>query len=198
MQEVQQVANNIHPSIRVTIDYPSNHADGKLPVLDTKQWIENGKLMHTYYSKPMSSKHVVMATSALLERMRTNILIADLLRIMRCVSPHCEPAERTKHVQHYMHRMQFSGYCQKQRVTVYRAAKKKYNQQLASNEEGTVPLYRSKQWNRTERNKAKRLKKRNWCGKTDATFFCRCNPWKSNVKAVSKCFPEMQFECLCY
>ena len=76
MQEVQQVANAIHPSIRVTIDYPSNHADGRLPVLDTKQWIENGKLMHTYYSKPMSSKHVVMETSALPEKMRTNILIA--------------------------------------------------------------------------------------------------------------------------
>ncbi len=69
MEEMQRVANTIHPSIRVTIDYPSNHADGKLPVLDTKQWIENGKLMHTYYSKPMSSKYVVMESSALPEKM---------------------------------------------------------------------------------------------------------------------------------
>ena len=136
----------------------------------------------------MSSKHVVMATSALPEKMRTNILIADLLRIMRCVSPHCEPAERTKHVQHYMHRMQFSGYCQKQRVAVYRAAKKKYNQQFASNEEGTVPLYRSKQWNRTERNKAKRLKKRNWCGKTDATFFVDATPGSQLSKQFQNVF----------
>jgi len=188
MQEVQHVANAIHPSIRVTIDYPSNHVDGKLPVLDTKQWIENGRLMHTYYCKPMSSKHVVMETSALPEKMRTNILIADLLRVMRCVSPHCEPTERTKHVQHYMHRMQFSGYSQEQRVAVYKAAKKKYNNQLESNEEGVVPLYRSKQWNRMERSKAKRLKKRDWCEKSDAAFFVDATPGSQLSKQVQNVF----------
>ena len=106
MQEIQRVANTIHPSIRVTIDYPSNYPDGKLPVLDTKQWIENGKLMLPYYSKPISSKHVGIQSSALSEKMRNNILVSDMVRIMRCVSPLCEPTERTTHVQHFIHRMQ--------------------------------------------------------------------------------------------
>ena len=188
MEAVQRVANTIHPSIRVTIDYPSNHVDGKLPVLDTKQWIENGKLMHTYYSKPMSSKYVVMESSALPEKVRTSILIADLLRIMRCVSPNCEETERTLHLQHYMRRMQFSGYSQEQRVTVYKAAKKKYNTQLEDSKNGTGPLYRSKDWKRAERNKEKQQKKRSWCGTTDSTFFIDATPGSQLSKQCQEVF----------
>ena len=36
MQILQTVASYIHPSIRLTIDYPSKHADRKVPILDVK------------------------------------------------------------------------------------------------------------------------------------------------------------------
>ena len=48
MEHIQQTANKICPLIHVTIDYyPSKHADGKFPVLDSKQWIEDDKIIHT-------------------------------------------------------------------------------------------------------------------------------------------------------
>ena len=34
------IANEIHKSIQITIDYPSNHMNGRMPVLDLEQWIE--------------------------------------------------------------------------------------------------------------------------------------------------------------
>ena len=40
MQLLQTIANSIHPSIRMTIDYPSKYPDGKVPMLDVKMWIE--------------------------------------------------------------------------------------------------------------------------------------------------------------
>ena len=41
MKKLQEIANSIHPSIRLTIDYPSNNKNGRLPILNTEQWIED-------------------------------------------------------------------------------------------------------------------------------------------------------------
>ena len=36
MEIVQQIANNIDPMIKLTVETPCNFEDGKLPVLDVK------------------------------------------------------------------------------------------------------------------------------------------------------------------
>ena len=43
----QQIGNSIHPSIQIEVDFPSNHEDGKMPVLDLKVWRE-GRSLHDY------------------------------------------------------------------------------------------------------------------------------------------------------
>ena len=177
MKRVQYIANSIHPSIKLTIAYPSNHEAGKLPILDTKQWIENGRILHTHYSKPMSNKFVVMSNSALSEDSKHNILVADLVRIMKNISVHCEPAEKEKHIQNYMHRMQISGYNQQQRVKVYTTAKNRLEKKVKDSADGTTPLYQPKHWERKRRNKEKREKKKNWFGKDfDAVYFVQPTP----------------------
>ena len=40
MKKLQEKGNGIHPSIQVTIDYPSNNSSGRMPVLDTEHWLE--------------------------------------------------------------------------------------------------------------------------------------------------------------
>ena len=68
MTRLQQIANSIHPSIKVTVDFPSNHPNGRMPILDTEQWIENVKIgnyfkpqiCHSHYSKRMASKYVTL------------------------------------------------------------------------------------------------------------------------------------------
>ena len=48
------MANGIHQSIQVTVDYPKNNDDARMPVLDLKPvWMENTdhdrvKLIHAY------------------------------------------------------------------------------------------------------------------------------------------------------
>ena len=39
MRIVQDVGNDIHPSIRLEIDYLSKHDDGKMSLLDLKIWV---------------------------------------------------------------------------------------------------------------------------------------------------------------
>jgi len=189
MKGIQLVANGIHPSIRVTIDYPTKHLDKRLPVLDTKQWIEGGKLLHTYYSKPLSNQYVVMANSALSTRSKRNILVADLLRIMRCVSTLCDSSERDKHVQTFIYRMQMSGYGQDERVSVYKAARAKYDQQVKNDMDGTCPLYRSKQWRQQRRMQERSTKRKTWYGeKYDAVYFVQATPGSQLADQCQKVF----------
>ena len=38
MALIKKVGNDIHPLIRLEVDYPSKHQDGKLPIFDLKVW----------------------------------------------------------------------------------------------------------------------------------------------------------------
>ena len=40
MKKLQEIGNGIYPSIQVTIDFPSNNANGRMPVLDTEHWMD--------------------------------------------------------------------------------------------------------------------------------------------------------------
>ena len=40
MELIKETGDDIHPSIKLEVDYPSNHQDGKLPILDLKVWVE--------------------------------------------------------------------------------------------------------------------------------------------------------------
>ena len=40
MALIQKIGNSIHSSIELEVDYPSQHEDGKLPILDLKVWVE--------------------------------------------------------------------------------------------------------------------------------------------------------------
>ena len=37
MRKIQDIANGLHESIKVTIDFPSNHTNNRMPVLDPEQ-----------------------------------------------------------------------------------------------------------------------------------------------------------------
>ena len=92
MRLFQSVANSIHHSIEMEIDYPSRHDDRKLPILDLKIRIESRErreqqqneniILHGFYSKEVSSKCVVDARSALPWNNKRTILTQELLRIL--------------------------------------------------------------------------------------------------------------------
>ena len=148
MKELQRIGNQIHPSIQVTVDYPSNNPNGRMPVLDTEHWLEEieidgakrTQVMHSHYSKPMANPYVIHRNSAISDRSKLNILTADLVRVMRNVSTQCTTDERNSKIQFYMSRMQYSEYNAEERVNVYRAAKKKYNEMIRKDTEGVTPL----------------------------------------------------------
>ena len=199
MKKLQEIGNGIHPSIQLTIDFPSNNSNGRMPALDTEHWIEemeeNGvmkpQILHSHYSKPMANDFVIHKSSAVSSRSKENILVADLTRVMRNVSTKCSEQERKGKIQHFISRMQYSGYGMDERIRVYRSAKRRYDEMLRKDSEGGEPMYRSKDWNRSERIKNKRLKKRTWFKNdgSDAVFFVSATPGSS---LAEKCKVEFR------
>ena len=47
MREVVRMASSIHPMIQLTGDCPSKNNDGRMPLLNTKVWVEEGMLSCT-------------------------------------------------------------------------------------------------------------------------------------------------------
>ena len=59
------MGNSILPMIQLEEDFPSNHSDGKLPILDLKVWVQGEtQLQYQFYRKPMSQWLLMTAASA--------------------------------------------------------------------------------------------------------------------------------------
>ena len=187
MKFLQQIGNEIHPSIQLTVDFPSNNNNGRVPVLDTEQWIQevehNGEkkpqILFSHYGKPMASKMLIHRSSAQPINTKLNILVADLVRVMRNVSRKCPVDERNEKIQTFIKRMHFSGYSKKEQVQVYQKAKQRYSDMLTKNDQGIQPMYRGRDWNREERQRSKSEKRRNWFKKgnnSEAVLFVDATP----------------------
>ena len=177
MKKIVALGNEIHPSIQLEVDYPSNHQDMKIPILDVKVWVESKKktnegeresqketyqVMYEYYTKDVSSKHVVNARSALPWNSKRTILTQETLRIMLNCNRELPRGEVNKHLNGLMLRMQYSGYDRKFRTEVTKSALSAYKKIVEKEEKNEQPIHRPKDWKKTERAEEKRKKKGEW------------------------------------
>ena len=158
MQLFQSIGNSIHPSIRLEVDYPSRHVDGKLPILDLKVWMERRRrvgddgqdrdiqvVLHEFYYKDVASRSVINARSALPWSCKRTILTQEVLRILLNCSRELPWEVVVAHVNHMMLRLQYSGYDQKFRKEVVRSALAAYNRLVELDANGEKPLYRPRE-----------------------------------------------------
>ena len=182
MRVIQQVASYIHPSIRSTIDCPSRHADGKMPSLDVKMWIEEidnqKKIVYEHYEKGMTTKAVVHAKSALPTQTKRTVLTQEVLRILLHCSKHVKWETVCSHINKFMKKMQFSGYSQPFRCTVVDSALNAIKLIREKEALGIRPINRPKEWRRVEREKEKLEKKQSWykSGGFDSVLFVPATP----------------------
>ena len=82
---------SIKYNIQFTTDIPSNHEDGKMPVLDIKVWVEvmdgQPKLLHTFYKKTVASAYTILEKSAMGKGTKISTLFQEPLRRLRNISP---------------------------------------------------------------------------------------------------------------
>ena len=164
---IQKIGNEIHPSIELEVDCPSMHDDRKLPILDLKVWIEETNeqrtiILHEFYSKEMANKSVINARSAIPWNNKRTIMTQEVLRILLNCSRELPWEIAAKHVTHLSARMEYSGYDKTFRGQVIKSGLNAYHSILEKEKKGERPVYRPKEWKRTERAKNRREKRTNW------------------------------------
>ena len=163
MSILKQVGDSIHASIQLETDCPSNNADGKVPILDLKLWVNgDGLIMHEHYMKPVSSRFTVHAKSAISQSAKRQILTQDALRILLNCSKSMLWRDKVVHLEKYTERLQYSGYDAKMRYEIIDSAVKAYRSIEQAEREGKRPMYRQRGWRYAERERNKYDKRRNW------------------------------------
>lgn len=171
---IKYIGENIHESIKLETDVPSNHDDQKLPLLDLKVYItheeiENDenigtttKIYHEYYMKEVSCKLVIHRNSALSISNKRTILTQMCLRIVLNCSSDLPWIVAAGHLTNFMLRMQISGYDAGFRYEILMSAMKAYEIIKFEDQQGIKPMYRSKNWNKIERREEKEKKRKTW------------------------------------
>ena len=93
---LKQIANEITPMIVMEEDVGSNHPSGTLPILDIEVWVVGNIIYHRFYKKPMASRIVVHARSALPTSVKTSILMEEGSRRLKCCTPQLQWADKVK------------------------------------------------------------------------------------------------------
>ena len=165
MELVKAIGDEIHPSIKLEVDYPSRYTDKRLPILDLKVWVDkrqnDGKrvIFYEYYEKLISSKWVIHVNTALPMQCKRTILTQQVLRILLNCSKDLTWQDKTKHVNEFMRKLQFSGYNKKFRYEVVSSAIKAYNKITEEDSSGTKPMYRPRDYQEKERTKEEEKEK---------------------------------------
>ena len=189
MRLIQTVASYIHPSIRLTIDYPTKHRNGKVPMLDVNMWImdvgDEKKVVYEHYEKPMTTKSVMHAKSAVSMQVKRTVLSQEVLRILLHCSRYVTWENVSTHINNFLKKMQYSGYNQNFRYNVVNSALNAMKIIREKEELGLRPINRPKGWKREEREKEKEEKKRKWYknGGFDSVIFVPSTP-KSVLKQM--------------
>ena len=163
MKVLNEIANSIHPMIELTSDIPSNHTDGKLPVLDLKVKLGlKNQIDFQFYEKKTKNSRVILASSALPWLQKETILVNEAVRRLRNTTPQLGSETQNFHLNVFMVKLKNSGYSANFRAKIIRKAKAIYSKQLENDREGTKPLYRSRKQILEDRIKKKHSKKSWW------------------------------------
>ena len=142
---LHQIATSVDSMIKFTFDHPSNHKEGKMPVLDLKVHMDNeGYVIHEYYEKPTKNPNVILPSSALSWKVKRTVFTQEALRRIRNTSQRLGPHAADDALSNYMLKLKMAGYNHQFRAEIIKSAKHAFSLQLKSAADGEKPLYRDK------------------------------------------------------
>ena len=110
----KDIANSVTPMLTWTVDFPSSHPDGKLPVLDIAIWCEETALgtvtRYHFYMKPVSNPVSIPARSALSKSIKFATYRQETYRVLRNTSIELPWEEKAELLSQLSWRMARSGY----------------------------------------------------------------------------------------
>ena len=188
---IQELANSICQSIQMTVDFPSAHVSGWMPILDVEVRMREDKTVDwRHYRKPMDSPYTILNNSAMPGKVKRLTLVQEGIRVLRNTRPSLHPEMRVGLLEDLAQRMRISGYPEDFRRSVLEAAVGGYEGQVAAAERGEKPLYRPRGWQEANRRKSKMLKKASWYRPADFVLFVPATPGGKLANACREVLEE--------
>ena len=185
------LANDLEDDIQMTWDTPSRNSNGKMPILDLQLWCEDGKVFFTFFEKSMSSKYVILRSSALSWTTKKMALAGEVCRRLLNTSPELvKTGLAEEEIERLCYRMLISGYNLWERSSIVKEGRSRYYNILKKVEGGERELYREAVWKKEERAVKKIIKMKNWYGDNDSVVFVQSTPGEVLRKAIDKVMHE--------
>ena len=127
-------------------DFPSKNTNGKMAVLDMNVFMNNeGLIMHEHYEKPMSSKKIMHAESAISASCKRSVHTQEILRRLFNSSARLDwKVDIAPVLTEYMVRMKQAGYPQKYRRDSLCRSLRIYHKMVEDDLSAKRPMYRPK------------------------------------------------------
>ena len=113
MEIVRQIAQEVDPMIKLTVEVPSDHKDGKLRVLDIKLNVNRemgNRIDYEFYEKSTKHPKVLLADSAINSSSKRTILTQECLRRLRNTKIELGEDVRNMYLNQFMVKLKNSGY----------------------------------------------------------------------------------------
>ena len=127
---------------------PSTNANGWMPLLATEVRVAaDNTIDYRFYEKPVSSKYVMMQSSAMSAKVKMNTLTQEVIRRLRNtrVTLRWEDYQAPM-LTKFSKKMARSGYHQGYREEVIKSGVLGFERQLAASRSGEKPLFQPRDW----------------------------------------------------
>ena len=158
-----------------------------MAILDMEAWLEGSTVLYQHYEKPMASKAVLNAQSALSAACKRSVHTMEIVRRILNTSTKLDWSVYVAPViTDYMVRMRQAGYGERYRKNILTRALGIHDKMVAENESGTRPLNRPREWQVEERRSRKQKKKHSWSARGGyiAPIFIPATPGGELAKIV--------------
>ena len=147
-----------------------------MPLLDIQVKTERNQVIYKFYSKPMSTPFVMLANSAMPDKMKRNCLVQDAIRRLRNTKRELPWSLKASVLSEFSNKMMLSGYSEKFRLEIIQSAIRGNENQCEAADRGIKPLHRSRGFQTVERWKKRALSKTTWYRPNDTVGFVAATP----------------------
>ena len=189
---LSEVANSIFDYIQFTVDCPSNHQTGWMPLLGSQVRVaEDNTIDYIFFEKEIACKYVMMRESAMSTRVKMNTLTQEVIRRLRNTRASLDWDEfKAPILTEFCKKMARSGYPEEYRSVVIKSGVLGFERQLEASRRGERPLFRPREWQKEERRKSKMIQKAAWYRPADVVGFYPPSPKGELVTRINKVLEE--------
>ena len=174
-REWAKMVDTVWTFIQVTYDCPGLNNNNMVPILDLivrMEWKEEevegvGKvrmqqIVWRFYQKPMNTPYVIMASTAIPQKVKVTTMVQEVIRRMRNMCKWVEKWEVEEELSKFCRKIKLSGYREGFRREVLLSGIKGYERMVVNQREGRRKLYRKQDEGKELRWARKISGKENW------------------------------------